>query len=85
MRDAGGQRQMERQHIGSLEKGDRRRAESLLLGRGQEAGHEASWQGGRQKQEVGKGARTGESDSKTGWQTGALRASPCPHLNQRAS
>ena len=53
---------MERQHIGSLEKGDRRRAESLLLGRGQEAGHEASWQGGRQKQEVGKGARTGESD-----------------------
>ena len=24
---------MERQHIGSLEKGDRRRAESLLLGR----------------------------------------------------
>ena len=50
---------MERQHIGSLEKGDRRRAESLLLGRGQEAGHEASWQRGRQKQEEGKGARTG--------------------------
>ena len=33
MRDAGGQRQMERQQIGSLEKGERRRAESLLLGR----------------------------------------------------
>ena len=31
MRDAGDQRQMERQH---LEKGERRRAESLLLGRG---------------------------------------------------
>ena len=27
---------MERQHIGSLEKGERRRAESLLLGRGQD-------------------------------------------------
>ena len=27
---------MERQHIGSLEKGERRRAESLLLGRRQD-------------------------------------------------
>jgi len=36
VRDTGGQRQMERQQIESLEKGERRRAESQLLGRRQE-------------------------------------------------
>ena len=40
MRDAGDQRQMERQH---LEKGERRRAESLLLGRRQEMRQAGRW------------------------------------------
>ena len=47
---------MERQQIGSLEKGERRRAESLLLGRRQKMRQAGR---GRQKQEVGKKARTG--------------------------
>ena len=43
---------MERQHIGSLEKGDRRRAESLLLGRRQKMR-----QAGRGQTEAGSGQR----------------------------
>lgn len=53
------------QHIGSLEKGERRRAESLLLGRG----HMTQAGRGADKSRSGKGAKH-RSDSKTGWQTG---------------
>ena len=82
MRDTGGQRQMERQQIESLEKGEMRRAESLLLGRRQKMR-----QAGRGQTETGSGqkGKDRESDSKTGWRVGALRACPCLHLDQTAS
>ena len=59
VRDTGGQRQMERQQIGSLEKGERRRAERKSAA-GQETGDEASWWGADRRRKWAKGQGQGE-------------------------
>ena len=50
---------MERQQIGSLEKGERRRAERKSAA-GQETGDEASWWGADRRRKWAKGQGQGE-------------------------
>ena len=73
---AAGESETDRQTVGSLEKDEREKSDSLM-GKRQEIRWPGRW--AERKQEVGRQAVVGESDRKTGWTQGPLRAHHCPH------